>query len=120
MLSWEDIESNIQTKNINFEGLSDEELVKYYIVFAIQISVFEEIEDGADMEDVVEIIGDNKPFKQNEELINLARTAKIANKYINLLKIEFNKNPNIKDLFKDLYDKLIEEYTTIHCHCVLK
>jgi len=46
MLSWNDIYTNLQDSTVVFEGLSDEESVKYYIAFSIQVFIFEEMDNA--------------------------------------------------------------------------
>jgi len=100
------------------KGLSDEELVKYLITFSMQLAFVEELKNGTDMEDVVELSCNGKKLKQNDEetLIRLSRNSTICHKYINLLKLELQKKSVTPLEFKNLYEKLIEEWEMINVH----
>ena len=110
MLSWEQIITHIRYRTCNFNGLSIEELLKYYIVLQMQIKSFEEMDEG---NYVAELFDSNyhQIQRQTENIfISVADTAKYAYHCKILIAQEAGKHTMSQEEYDVLTDKCVGEY----------
>ncbi len=117
MSKWEDIEEKcvelLSKKPDNnvilnyYQSLNDDDLMKHFYIFAIQISAFNKVKNGDDIQDIL----DNE-YKQKDDVIKeLKLIAKRSHVLLDILKIYAkNHRPNINNNYKMYLDTILISY----------
>jgi len=114
MLSWEEVNNNFKKKSISFAGLCDEDLIKYYIIFQIQIYAFNEMDSGEDISLDVMFNDGSKIDDKDGTLLKVAYLAKISHCYLQTLQEIINNHPKNSEYFEELYLNQFKDYATIN------
>jgi len=126
MVTFQEIEKQFVTSNVMDELLNDPNLeltdmdvMRYYLIFSIQIKVFELMSNSELTENMKVVIGEKGDVELEKEgdFLIAAECAKRAYEFKMILK---KKYPDLFSLenteeAKILYDKATQEYSTIYC-----
>ena len=126
MLNWKDIFNNIVNKKVNFNDLTNEELIKYYIILFMQISTFETMDNYSSDDLNIFTISNDEGFTivnsegdkietYNENLyLEMANTAKYSYNCLNILRNIITNNI-AEENFNKIYDELFISYSEEFC-----
>ena len=126
MLNWKDIFNNIVNKKVNFNDLTNEELIKYYIILFMQISTFETMDNYSSDDLNIFTISNDEGFTivnsegdkietYNENLyLKMANTAKYSYNCLNILRNIITNNI-AEENFNKIYDELFISYSEEFC-----
>ena len=112
MLSWDDIFTNFQNDSICFDGLSNEEIIKYYIVLQMQIHIFNEMDNG-NKNIEPSFYGEKDSILCDKEgtFLEVASSAMLAHKYKTILKKIIDNSLTTAEEFSLLFKKYLNEYS---------
>jgi hypothetical protein len=112
-MSWEEATNHIINNSISFTGLCDEDIMKYYIIFQIQIYAFNEMDSGK--KDISLDLGfsDGSALTNTDgAFIQAANLAKLSYCYLQTLQEIINNHSKDEQYFNELFKNQLNDYAT--------